>query len=174
MGRWMITAGSTGVTTKLFDLGDTLEIDECDHWIINRQRIPLRDVVLITQHSESSLAMAIVTLILSSPFAIMAYFIGTNESAAAAWGVFGFLSLPFILISLYLFFTKISVLTIQSRRVTATLRKRHGHKKLAIIVKDIGTRVARLQQVQATPTPAVAPLAAPDELPNERLITDPG
>lgn len=145
VGTFMMVSGSTGLRSTVYDLGDRLEIEERDHWMITRRRIPLRDVVLMTQHRFRRISLAVATLIPAAMFLIITLVVSQGENTMIALTVFAIISSPFLCLSLYLLLVPILEIQIQSRRVTAHMRFGLRAARGAAIFSDLKNRVQTAQ-----------------------------
>lgn len=150
VGSFMVVSGSTGLRSTVYDLGDRLEIEERDHWMITRRRIPLRDVVLMTQHRFRRISLAVATLIPAALVLTITLFVSRGENTMIVLMVFAIMASPFLCLALYLLLVPILEIQIQSRRVTAHmrfgLRAKHGKS----IYADLENRI-RSSQLQRSP-----------------------
>jgi hypothetical protein len=149
-GGFGVISGSTGVRATLYDLGDRLEIEERDHWMINRRRIPLRDVVLMTRHRFRRIAMGVLSFI---PFLLILTIVlvaSKGENVLPVVLVCLGVTSPLLAYSLYLLLVPILEIQIQSRRVTARMHFGLRAARGEAIFADLEQRV-RAAQAPAQP-----------------------
>jgi hypothetical protein len=149
-GGFGLMSGSTGVRATLYDMGDRLEIEERDHWMINRRRIPLRDVVLMTRHRIRRIAMGVVAFI---PFVLILGIVliaSKGENVLVSVLVCIGVTSPLLAYVLYLLLVPILEIQIQSRRVTARMHFGFRAARGEAIFSDLEQRV-RAAQTPAQP-----------------------
>jgi hypothetical protein len=161
-GSWMLIAGSSGIRSVVFDLGDRLEIEERDHWNIVRRRIPLREVVLVTKHSFKRLGNIIAMGIIAVLVGILSVVLSA-KSPEPMTGLIVFLILgaPFLAFAMWFLLVSVTEIQIQSRRVTARLRFGIGKATGNRLYEEL---LGRIRQAQRS-APSAEPAAAPPDIP---------
>jgi hypothetical protein len=145
-GGFMLVSGSTGLRSTVYDLNDRLEIEERDHWMISRRRIPLRDVVLITRHRYRRIGSALTMLIPTLFFGLIAGFAGGVGNHLWIGLMIGLMiAAPFLLAMLWFLLVEILEIQIQSRRVTARMRFGLRSARGELLCKELEARVRAAQ-----------------------------
>jgi hypothetical protein len=171
----------------VYQTEDALEVDEIDHFEIVRKRVYFDDILLMTMHSHVGVAFVVTMAVFFALLAAIAVaFQSAHEPEWAGW--FAGFSAPFLLALFARVLLKQEVITIYGRRSKAglrfTFRKTYAHAKFEEIRQLAFAAQQRLESVQQSMEPPIAPELmgvpmppppeavteppqAPDELPAE-------
>lgn len=137
LGGWT-RAGSHG---RVFLTADAVEVDEHDGRTIERRRVFLDDIVLITLHHSRSwlgfwITMCMVTSIMFLGLGISAAMPAAGSGSGVMLAVFSCIAAPFVVLVL-LFLRPFAVVTVVGRRSRTRMTWWFAHGKAAAIHHEL-------------------------------------
>ncbi len=144
LGGWT-NPGNRG---QVYLTGDAIEVDEHDGWHIERRRVFLDDIVLITLHRSRSWLGFAGMLCMATCIILVGAGVAPTVTTAPLLLIFAGLALPFLLGAL-LFLRPFAVVTVVGRRSRARLTWWFAHGKAAACYHDVCALAA--SRAQAAP-----------------------
>ena len=153
LGSWN-NAGSRG---RVYLTDDAIEVDEADGWNIDRRRVFLDDIVLITLHRSRSWFGFWTMMCMALSILLIGAGVGPTlpGGTVAVIAIFAGISSPFLLIAL-LFLRPFAVVTVVGRRTRTRLTWWFRHGRAAASYHEL----CRLATARAQPDVEVAAVQA--------------
>jgi hypothetical protein len=160
IGRWNDIASRTAV----YQTDTGLEVDQLDHFEINRKRVFYDDILLITKHRFIGGWFVGMMLLFGIGFLVIGAL--TRETAAVI--TFAVIAAPFLIMALVRVIVRVEVVTVFGKRSRArmryTFRKGYARKIYAELSAKAREAQRRLEaDIQAAEPPAAPPVT--DEIP---------
>jgi hypothetical protein len=111
IGRW----NDLATRQVLYKTDRAIEIDEIDHFEVQRKRVLFEDVLLVTKHHYVGVGFVITMLIVG--IALIVTGISIRETAAVI--IFGILAAPFLLAAILRVILGVEVITVFGKRSRA-------------------------------------------------------
>ena len=160
IGRWNDLATRQAVYQT--DAG--LEVDEIDHFEINRKRVFYDDILLITKHRYIGGWFVGMMLLFGLGF----LFIGALTRETGALITFGIIAAPFLLMALVRTIFRVDVVTVFGKRSRARMRYTFRKERARRVFAELSVRAREAQRILAAEIQAAEPPATPavsDEVP---------
>ncbi|MCU1231416.1 MAG: hypothetical protein JWO97_4300 [Acidobacteria bacterium] len=161
IGRWNDIATRQAVYQT--DAG--LEVDELDHFEINRKRVFYDDILLVTMHRYIGVWFVVTMLVFGIGFLV----IGALTRDTTAVIVFSIIAAPFLIMALVRVIARIDVITVFGKRSRARMRFMFRKTYARRIYAEISAKAREAQRrlaadIEAAEPPQAPPLAT-DEVP---------
>jgi hypothetical protein len=155
IGRW----NDLATRQIVYETDNGIEIDEVDHFELQRKRVFFEDVLLVTKHHYTGVGFVVTTLLIGIAFVAIGLL--TRESVAI--GIFTAFAAPFLLAAIVRVALGVEVVTVFGKRSRArmrfTFRKAAANRVYAEITAKARDAQRRLEAElrAAEPPPPAAP-----------------
>jgi hypothetical protein len=160
IGRW----NDIATRQAIYQTDAGLEIDEIDHFEINRKRVFYDDILLVTMHRYIGVWFVVAMLVFGIGFLTIGALIGDKSAVIA----FGIIASPFLIMALVRVIARIDVITVFGKRSRARMRYTFRKSYARRIYAEISAKAREAQRRLAADIQAAEPPEAPpltDEVP---------
>lgn len=158
MRRLLLGRASGAVSRqRVYRVADGLEVDDIDHYEVNRRRVFFDQVTAITYHTQRGWVVALVLGVIAVAFLAIAAMFASDEGGAAV--AFGAVAALFAVPALLKLIVPAHVVTVFGRRTKAVMQFAFRHQRARRVFGELVAEVEARQQ--AVRSEADARLTAP-------------